>query len=104
MEQTYVQLKNAEDLIRLVSSLSTPFLQQITLEGKCVYFIQALTLGGPPLIYYTECNEKAPKKYATYNRYRDEVSYSDQLGTDPQTTYIPIIEVKRTNLFSKYPP
>lgn len=101
---THVQLREFEDLIRLVSLSPAPFIEHLIVDGKNVYFIHTGGLFGPPMIYYVERGAKIDKKYVVFNRYKDEVSFSDSLGTDPQAVYIPVLEIERTSLFSKYPP
>ncbi|MFQ5762837.1 MAG: hypothetical protein ACE5PO_07360 [Candidatus Bathyarchaeia archaeon] len=100
----FSQLASLPDLVRLVSVSPTPFLEHASMGGKDVYFIHAITLAGPPMVYYVELREKLTNKYIVFNRYKDEITFSDTLGSDPQSAYIPILEVKRTNIFPAYPP
>jgi hypothetical protein len=94
----YVQFKNMEDLVRFVAFSPTPFIQHIEIKEKHIYFIHALSLGGS-VIYFVELNEKINKRYVVFNRFRDEISFSDQLGSDGQSAYIPILELEKTNIF-----
>lgn len=100
----YIRLKTLEDLIYFVTLSPAPLLQYVEIEGKHIYFIQTIAIFGPSTMYYVETKEKIPNKYVVFNRYQDKITYSDQLGTDPQAVYIPILQVEKTNLFHKYPP
>ncbi|RLI04553.1 hypothetical protein DRO26_04365 [Candidatus Bathyarchaeota archaeon] len=97
----YIQLKKMEDLIRLVVLSPTPFIQHTIIEGKHVYFVQGTLSLGRPVIYFFQGAEEIQKKYVVYNRFKDEVGYSDQPSSDGQTVSIPIIEIEKTNLFEK---
>lgn len=98
----YVQLKRIEDLVRLTALSITPMVQHITLEDKHIYFVQSVPLLGRPVIYFFEGKEKIDKNFIIYNRFNDEITYSDKLSTDGQSVSIPIIEIERTNLFEKF--
>ena len=98
----YIQLKRFEDLIRLVSLFSTPFLQHIKLEnGKHVYFVQGSLMIGRPLIYFYEGNEEVKGKYVIYNRFKDEITFSDKASSDAQSVPILILEVEKTNVLTE---
>ena len=100
----YIKLKTLEDLIYFVALSPSPFIQYIDLEGKHVYFVNTMAIFGPSMVYYVETKERLPNKYIVFNRYQDKITYSNQLGTDPQAVYIPILQVEKTSLFLKYPP
>lgn len=101
----YAKLKSFDDLIRFVGMSPTPFVQHIAIEGKHVYFVQIMGFGGGRMIYYFERNEKIEEKYIVFNRFRDQVtSFSNTFGSDGQSTYIPILELEKTNIFPEYPP
>ncbi len=100
---SYIQLKTLEDLVHFVALSPSPFIQYIDIGGRPVYFVQTIAIFGPPTMYYVEVKERIPNKYVVFNRYQDKITYSDQLGTDPQVFYIPILQVEKTNLFPRYP-
>ncbi len=102
-EPLFVQLKTFDDLVRFVSSSPSPFLQHITLKNKHVYFIQILAFMRNPIIYFVRQDRQAGGKYVVFNRFRDEVTFSDRLSSDGQTVYIPILELERTNLLTDLP-
>jgi hypothetical protein len=93
-----------EDLVYFVALSPSPLLQYVEIEGKHLYFVQTIAFFGPSTIYYVETKEKIPNKYVVFNRYQDKITYSGQLGTDPQAVYIPILQVEKTNLFSQHLP
>jgi hypothetical protein len=99
----YVQLKRIEDLVRLAALSITPMVQHITLEGEHVYFVQSVPLLGRPVVYFLKERKKIDKNFIIYNRFNDEITYSDKLSTDGQSVSIPIIEIEKTNLFEKLP-
>jgi len=101
-ELGYIQLKRFEDLIRLVSLSSTPVLQHIKLEnGKHVYFIQTSLMVGRPLIYFYEGSEEVKGRYIIYNRFKDEITFSDKASSDAQSVPILILEVEKTNVLTE---
>ena len=56
------------------------------------------------MIYYAELEERIKEKYVIFNRFRGEISFSDQFSSDGQSAYIPIFELELTDLFTEYPP
>jgi len=100
-EVIYAKLKSLDDIVRLVSLSPAPFIEYVNWGGRNVYFVHTLTLLGPPMVYYVERADRVKEKYVVFNRYKDEVSFSNQLGTDPQSVYIPILELEKTNIFEK---
>lgn len=101
---SYAKLKAFNDLVRFVGMSSSPFLFHVELEGKHVYFIQIMSFGGGRMIYYAELDERISEKYIVFNRFRDEISFSDQFSSSGQSAHIPIFELEKTNLFTGYPP
>jgi len=97
----YVKFKRLEDLVRLVALSLTPIIQHTTIKNKHVYFIQSVPLLGRPLIYFFESDDEIEKRYIIYNKFKDEISFSDKLSTDGQSVSIPILEVEKTNLLKK---
>ena len=96
----YIQLKKLEDLVRLVSSSQTLFLQHIALNGKHIYFIQSMLSLSKPMVYLYQDMKPIEKKYIIYNRFKDEVAFSDIASTDGQSVNIAILEIENTNLLS----
>ena len=99
----YAKMKSFDDLIRLIVVSSIPFIQYINLDGKYVYFIQIMGFGSGRTIYYFEHDKKIEERYVVFNRFRDQVAFSNSFGSDGQSSYIPILELEKTNMFPEYP-
>ncbi len=94
----YIQFKNFEDLVRLVASSPTPFIQHFKFKDKHAYFVQSILSFIRPLMYVYKDQKSFEKKYVVYNRFKDSVSFSDILGSDGQSVYITILNIENTNL------
>ncbi len=101
---SYAKLWDFNDLVRFVGMSSSSFLFHVELEGKHVYFVQMMSFGGGRMIYYAALETRIPERYVVFNRFRDEISFSDQFTSSGQSTHIPIFALETTNLFTKYPP
>lgn len=99
----YAKMKSFDDFVRFIIVSSIPFIQYIELNGKHVYFIQIISLGGGKMIYFFERDKKIEEKYVVFNRFRDQVTFSNSFGSDGQSAYIPILELQETNIFPEYP-
>jgi hypothetical protein len=97
----YARLEVFDDLVRFVGMSPTPFLFYIEREGKHVYFVQIMSLGGGKMVYFTELDQKIKEKYVVFNRFRGEVSFNDQFKSDGQSAHIPIFELAETNIFDE---
>ena len=100
----YAKMKTFDDFIRFVGISSTPFVQYVEMDGRHVYFVQFMGFGGGKMVYFYEREKKIVEKYIVFNRFRDQVTFSNNFGSDGQSTYIPILELEKTNIFSEYPP
>jgi hypothetical protein len=101
---SYAKLRAFNDLVRFVGMSSSPFLFHVELEGKHVYFVQMMSFGGGRMIYYAALDKRISERYVVFNRFRDEISFSDQFSSSGQSTPIPIFELETTNLFAEFPP
>jgi hypothetical protein len=101
---SYIEFNDFDDLVRLISISPSPFLHHIVINGRNVYFIQAIGFGGGRTIYYKECNDLIKGRYVILNRFKDEVYPSDKIISDGQNVCIKILDLKRTNIFLEYPP
>lgn len=100
---SYAKLKTFNDLVNFVGMSSSPFLFYVELAGKQVYFVQIMSFGGGRMIYYAELEERISEKYVVFNRFRGEISFSDQFNSSGQSAHIPIFELEKTNLFTDFP-
>ena len=98
----YAKLKGFDDLVRFVGMSPTPFLFHVNIGGKHIYFVQIMSLGGGKMVYYAELEQKIKEKYVVFNRYRGEVSFSDQFKSDGQSAHVPIFELEATNVFDEF--
>lgn len=103
-ELSYAKFKAFDDLVRFVGMSPTPFLFHVELEGRHVYFVQIMGLGGGTMVYYTELDRRIKEKYVVLNRFRGEISFSDQPSSDGQSVPISIFELEKTNIFKEFPP
>ena len=101
---SYIEFKDFDDLVRFISISPSPFLHHIVINGKNVYFVQAIGFGGGRMIYYLDCDEAIKGRYVILNRFKNEVYPSDKIISDGQSACIKILELKRTNIFLEYPP
>jgi len=97
----YIKFRRLEDLVKLVALSLTPIIQHVAINNKHVYFVQSVSLLGRPLIYFFDSDEEIGKKYIIYNKFKDEISFSDKLSTDGQSVSIPVLEVEKTNLLKE---
>jgi len=100
----YAKMKSFDDLMRFIIFSSIPLVQYVELNGRHIYFIQIMGFSAGRTIYYFERDKKIEEKYVVFNRFRDQVSFSNSFGSDGQSAYIPILELEKTNIFSEYPP
>jgi hypothetical protein len=101
---TYAKLRRFDDLVRFVGMSPTPFLFHVNTSGKHVYFVQITSFGGGKMVYFADLDSRIEEKYVVFNRYRGEITYSDQFSSDGQSAHIPIFELESTNIFKEYPP
>ena len=100
----FAQFEDLGDLVRFSSFSATPFIHHVEIGKKHIYFLQILGMGGRSMIYYVERDEEIKGKYIVFNRFTDETTFSNKFESGGQTVLIPILELKRTNVFSEYPP
>ncbi len=98
---SYAKLKAFNDLVQFVGMSPNPFLFHVELEGKHLYFIQITSFGGGRMIYYSELEDQIEDKYVVFNRFRGEISFSDQFTSSGQSAHIPIFDLEKTNLFTR---
>jgi hypothetical protein len=103
---TYLKYETLEDLLKVIvytaqSALGlTPMLYHINYNNQQILFI--LTgAGGGLIVNYIVQNEKPSKKFIELKRLTGEFSFVDNIGTDTQSLYIPIIKIVESTL--KFP-
>jgi hypothetical protein len=103
---TYLKYETLEDLLKVIvytaqSALGlTPMLYYINYNNQQILFI--LTgAGGGIIINYIVQNKKPSKKFIELKRLSGEFSFVDNIGTDTQSLYVPIIKIEKSTL--KFP-
>ncbi len=99
----YAQFKSFRDLLGFVVSSQIPFIHHVTVGGREVYFIQLIGMA-ERVVYYVEMGEAIKERYVCFNRFKDQITFTNRIETDPQSITLPILEIERTNVFTEYPP
>jgi hypothetical protein len=103
---TYLKYKNLEDMLKVIvysaqSAMGlTPMLYHINYTNKQILFIQTGAIAST-IIHYIVLNEKPTKKFIELKRLTGQFSFADNIGTDTQSLYIPILELEESTL--KFP-
>ena len=103
---TYLKYKNLEDMLKVIvysaqSAMGlTPMLYHINYTNKQILFIQTGAIAST-IIHYIVLNEKPTKKFIELKRLTGQFSFTDNIGTDTQSLYIPILELEESTL--KFP-
>ncbi|MCJ7631450.1 hypothetical protein MUP77_03480 [Candidatus Bathyarchaeota archaeon] len=97
MPLNFAKFKTFDDFVKFVANSQIPFIYHTTVKGKAVYFVHILLVEG--MVYYFEQEGPIKDRYAVYNRFRDQVSFTDRLEVDPQKVILLILEVEATSLF-----
>lgn len=103
MYLNYAQFKSFSDFVHFTVASQVPFIHHVTINGKEIYFVHQIGFG-EIMVYYIELERSIKEKYVVFNRFRDQIAFTDRIETDPQSITFPIIELERTNIFSEYPP
>lgn len=102
-ENIYLKYQNLGDMLKVIiySSQSMlgviPMLYYIHHAGKHVMFLQTGAAGGVT-IHYVVQNEKPATKFIQLKRLSGEFTYTDTIGSDAQSLYIPILNLERSTL------
>ncbi len=94
-----IEVKELDDLIRLVAFSHTPILHHLILEKNHMYFARVGLGGGSTLIYYVVSDRVASGKYVVYNILKGSIEFSNTMSTDTGLRYIPVLEVSAQNIF-----
>ncbi len=74
-----------------------PMLYHISYGGKDVLFIQTGAVGSST-VHYVVQQGKPAKKFIQLKRLTGEFAYVDSLGRDPQSLYIPVLNLEQSTL------
>ena len=103
---TYLKYRTLKDMLKIIlfaaqSALGiVPMLYHINYNNQQVLFLQTGTIGGV-VIHYIVQNEKPSKKFVELKRLTDQFNFVDDIGTDTQSLYLPILELEYSTL--KFP-
>jgi len=102
-ETVYLKYQNLEDMLKVIiysaqSMLGViPMLYYLNYNGKHILFIQTGTVGGVT-VHYVVQNEKPARKFIQLKRLSGEFTFIDNIGTDAQSLYVPILGLEKTTL------
>jgi uncharacterized membrane protein len=103
---TYLKYRTLKDMLKIIlfsaqSALGlVPMLYHINYNNQQILFLQTGAIGGV-VIHYIVQNEKPSKKFIELKRLTDQFSFVDDIGTDTQSLYLPILELEYSTL--KFP-
>jgi len=101
--QTYLKYRTLEDMLKVIvysaqSALGlTPMLYHIVQNSREVLFIQTGTIGGI-VVHFVIQEQKPKEKFIQLKRFTGEFSFVDNIGTDAQSIYVPILELESSTM------
>jgi hypothetical protein len=96
----YESLKDMLMVILYASQSSFPFvpmLYHIKYNEKQILFIQTGMLGGV-IVHYLVLDGKPDEKFIKLNRLSGDFAFAENIGTNSQSLFIPILELKTSTL------
>ncbi len=97
----FAKFKTIDDIVKFVANSQIPFIYSATVNGKYLYFVHIALIES--LLYYVELEKPIKERYVVYNRFKDQVTFTDKLEVDPQKMTLPILAVESASVFSKLP-
>ena len=97
----FAKFKTFDDLVRFVATSQIPFIFTMIINGKYLYFVHIMLVES--LVYYAEMDVPIKERYVVYNRFKDQVVFSDKLEIDPQKSFLPILAIESASVFSNLP-
>lgn len=100
---TYLQYENLKDMLSVILYTSqsfmtiTPLLYYITYQNKEILFIHTGIVGGIVSHYYI-IEEKPSKKFVELNKMTGEFDFVDNIGSNSQSVYVPIVRLIKSTL------
>jgi hypothetical protein len=100
---TYLKYRTLKDMLKIIlfaaqSALGLiPMLYHINYNNQQIIFLQTGAIGGV-VIHYIVQDEKPSKKFIELKRLTDQFSFVDDIGTDTQSLYLPILELEYSTL------
>jgi hypothetical protein len=96
---SYLKYHNLEDMLKVIVYAAqspiglTPMLYHIHHNNKDVLFIESGALNS--VVHYITQNEKPPNKFIELKRLTGEYTFVDNIGSDTQSLYVPILELEK---------
>jgi hypothetical protein len=100
---TYLQYENLKDLLSVILYTSqsfmtiTPLLYYISYKNKEILFIHTGIVGGI-VSHYHVIQEKPNKKFVELNKMTGDFKFVDNIGSNNQSLYIPIVKLIKSTL------
>jgi hypothetical protein len=100
---TYLQYENLKDLLSVILYTSqsfmtiTPLLYYISYKNKEILFIHTGIVGGI-VSHYHVIQEKPNKKFVELNKMTGDFKFVDNIGSNNQSLYIPIVQLIKSTL------
>jgi hypothetical protein len=100
---TYLQYQNLRDLLNIVLYTSqsfmaiTPMLYYIKYKEKEILFVHTGMVGGV-VAHYIILEEKPSTKFIELNKMTSDYKYTNTIGSNSQSIYIPIVNLVRSTL------
>jgi hypothetical protein len=100
---TYLQYENLKDMLSVILYTSqsfmtiTPLLYNITYHNKEILFIHTGIVGGI-VSHYNVIQEKPEKKFVELNKMTGEFQFINNIGSNTQSLYIPIVKLVKSTL------
>ncbi len=100
---TYLQYENLKDMLSVILYTSqsfmtiTPLLYNITYHNKEILFIHTGIVGGI-VSHYHVIQNKPEKKFVELNKMTGEFNFINNIGSNTQSIYIPIVKLVKSTL------
>ena len=100
---TYLEYENLKDLLSVILYTSqsfmtiTPLLYNITYNNKEILFIHTGIVGGI-VSHYHVIQDKPEKKFVELNKMTGDFNFIDNIGSNTQSIYIPIVKLVKSTL------
>ena len=100
---TYLEYETLKDLLKVILYTSqsfmsiTPLLYYINYHDKNILFIHTGIIGGVVAHYHIH-REKPNMKFIELNKLTGEFEFVDNIGSNTQSIYIPIINLNKSSL------
>lgn len=99
----YLKYEELGDMLKVIiySSQSmlgvVPMLYHISYGGKDLLFVQTGAVGSST-VHYVAQDGKPTKKFIQLKRLTGDFTYVDELGSDAQSLYVPVLRLEKSTL------